>query len=157
MVSSRSAYCRFHKKVVSAISTSKKRGKKAPSFAELEQLFLETKICRGCGVSLDPFKKYPRTSKRKDLATLQHKDDGGFEILCHICNVRAGGKFSEKIFDLPENMRGCPCCKQILPLKAFYIYRASYCMECCRTYVRERYVPRGTKKCSYLAKHSPSF
>lgn len=126
--------CVFHSKILSAIITSQRRGKKTPGFKEIEALFLANKNCPNCKIEFD-YDADPKTQKRGERASLQHNADGTFSVLCGRCNsmdehhplgldfISVSGKF-------------CSMCKHDLPLEKFYVSPArssgysTYCKEC---------------------------
>lgn len=150
-VNLRQRYCSFHKKVLNSIICAKRRGKSVLPFSEIESLFLNTKNCRGCGVSLDPFLRIVKGSPRANAPTLQHDRNGSLSVLCLSCNISEGkSKIGEMFLDLVGE-KSCPVCEMVLSHDSFYVFKSGenvgklypICKACSRAKCKRSHLSRN--------------
>lgn len=98
---------------------AKVRGKVVPSFEWCEdRLKASTKCDKPSCVKeltlVTPFGQKPGKGTLKDVASLQHNNDGSLGILCVGCNSgHMGSKLGDAYFDLDVDEKLCPACDTI--------------------------------------------
>ncbi len=110
-------YCfqcnRFNK----MINQAKQGNKYTPSLKELKTMLPINLICPICSKKMIWCTKLGRLG---DVISLQHNHDGSIVLICHSCNSAHGqSHLGDKYFNLKENEKYCPKCKEILSIDKF--------------------------------------
>lgn len=123
--------CAKHYRFSSMRSRAKRDGKYVPTLGEMEALAADM-CCDGCGRTMT----WLRIGGASAQATLQHDRSGRLRLLCLACNTRHAQHPGDSFYDIPDGMKRCPDCEQVLPLALFSVDRSrplgrkSYCRAC---------------------------
>lgn len=144
-------YCYLHSRITQIRYNAKARGLSVPSLTTLEQMFNSdaSKQCHHCGKVMIIHSDF---GTRSDVVTLQHRDDGEYELLCHTCNAAHGNIGAENrdvFYDIPAGSKRCPRCERIFNFADFG--RSKICKSCARIDGRAYYQRNRESRLKYAA------
>lgn len=130
--------CSRHYRISQMRSEAKKRGKRIPSYDNLEAMIDDLgpeMICIGCDRKMLWFRRSGDPSR---TISLQHNRDGTMSLICVSCNTRHHSYPGDSFYDRDKSLRRCGKCEKELPLDNFYPSkgrghwrdRVSFCKSC---------------------------
>lgn len=119
---SRGRFCVKHYRFLCMKSGASAKRKYIPSWQELEELFLclDKMRCPNCHEIMFWHSKYD-DGLRSKVISLQHNIDKTISLICCSCNSGHGNSnLGDKYFDIPDQHKYCPICKNIFHISNFY-------------------------------------
>lgn len=134
--------CWKHYRIRRMRHTAKSRGLSVPSVDLICDMAGNNAdlTCPHCGVQMVWHRD---DGTRGDLVTLQHCIGGGYDLICHKCNVKHGNTKHGDCFEWPDGSYRCCRCSLLKPLCEFNKKAASStgrdyrCKDCTRKYLRQ--------------------
>jgi hypothetical protein len=137
-----SYYCWYHLKSRNMRHRAKARGKKVPSYDEVDKMFSEL-VDMKCPICKRTMVLHRSLGATPSVVSLQHDNDGMIRLICHSCNA-AHARIGDIIYQIPKEHKQCGQCRTIKPITCFSKARRtrdghnSKCRQCCSDYQKNR-------------------
>lgn len=132
--------CERHYRFGQMRNRAKADGKTVPTYEWLESNVPNDMKCPTCRRVMN-WRQFEGAST---VITLQHDRNGDFNFLCLACNSRHGAMQGDSFYELPEDHKMCPRCKEVKHLDNFctdtngrWKNKKSICRDCSTKYHAE--------------------
>ncbi len=126
--------CEKHYRFQQMRTKSRSCRKSVPTYEELQCMHdqLDSMACPSCERKMN----WLGIDGPSTVITIQHDRAGGHRLICRSCNVKHMGMPGDSFFNLPNNHRWCPKCKNTMETGKFCLdsnrtsKTKTYCRSC---------------------------